>query len=249
MYYFISDVHLGHLNRKEDKEIENLLIKLLKAIKSDCETLYIVGDLFDYWFEYNTVIPSYYYRTLTILSELVDAGIKIEYIMGNHDFGHIKFFEEELGIKIHKTDIEQTLNNKKFYISHGDGKAYNDTGYLILRSILRNPISIKLFKWVHPDFGIPIASGSSHKSREHTDSKIYGEKDGMTDFAKKKLEEGFDYVIMGHRHKVIELKHANGEYFNLGEWIINPTFGTFDGNEFKIMQVKEFIKDKYDSKY
>ncbi|MCX6146984.1 MAG: UDP-2,3-diacylglucosamine diphosphatase [Candidatus Kapabacteria bacterium] len=243
MYYFISDVHLGHLERKDDKQIENLLLQLLSKIKSNCETLYIVGDLFDYWFEYNTVIPSYYYRTLTALSELCESGIKIEYIMGNHDFGHIRFFDEELGIKIYKTDIERTINNKKFYISHGDGKAYNDKGYLLLRAVLRNPFAIKIFKMIQPDFGISLARGSSHKSRKHTDSKVYGENDGMTDFAKKKLEEGFDYVVMGHRHKVIELKHSNGEYFNLGEWINNPTFGSFDGETFKILKVKEFLID------
>ncbi|PKL77373.1 MAG: UDP-2,3-diacylglucosamine diphosphatase [Ignavibacteriae bacterium HGW-Ignavibacteriae-4] len=237
MIYFISDLHLGVLERTEDRKREDLFLTLMDRIKPTCEKLYLVGDIFDYWFDYKTVIPKNFYRTLAKLREFTDAGIKIEYLMGNHDFGHRSFFEEELGIEVISTDIEREHNGKKFYISHGDGKADNDTGYLILRSVLRNKISNFIYRIIHPDIGIGLASGSSKKSRSYTDTKDYGENEGMVNFAKKKIDEGFDYVIMGHRHKRLELKHGNGTYYNLGEWIHEPSYGVFDGNEFRLEKV------------
>lgn len=163
MIYFVSDLHLGVLPRDEDKLREDKFLDFLDMIKADCERLYMVGDIFDYWFDYKTVIPKEFYRTLAKLKELSDAGIRIEYLMGNHDFGHRDFFSDELGIEVIESDIEREHNGKKFYISHGDGKADNDTGYLILRAILRNKISNKIYRFIHPDLGIGLASGSSKK--------------------------------------------------------------------------------------
>lgn len=237
MIYFFSDVHLGLLPRDEDKKREEKLLNFLDSIKRDCKTLIIVGDLFDYWFEYKTVIPKYFYKTITKLDELKSAGIEIEYLMGNHDFGHKNFFEKELGIKVHKDDIIREYDGKKFYISHGDGKSHKDTGYKILKKILRAPISIYIFLKLHPDFGIGLASGSSQKSRVYTDKKNYGKTDGMRDFAFSKIDEGYDYVIMGHRHKAEVTKHNNGYYINLGEWIKKPHYGTYINGEFKLHEL------------
>lgn len=239
MIYFISDLHLGVLQRKDDKLREDLFLALLDNIMPNCEKLYLIGDIFDYWFDYKTVIPKYFYRTLAKLKEYTDKGIEIEYLMGNHDFGHYRFFKEELGIMVIDKDIERVHNGKKFYISHGDGKADNDTGYLILRSILRNRVANFVYRIIHPDWGIGLASGSSKKSRSYTDGKSYGENDGMIKFAKRKIDEGFDYVVMGHRHKRIELDYNNGKYFNLGEWIKDPSYGVFDGEAFKLLSVTE----------
>jgi UDP-2,3-diacylglucosamine hydrolase len=237
MIYFFSDVHLGLFPREEDKKREQKLLDFFDRIKVDCTKLIIVGDLFDYWFEYKTVIPKYFFRTITKLFELRKQGIEIEYIMGNHDFGHKDFFEKELDIKIHKDDIEREFDGKKFYISHGDGKSNKDTGYKILKKILRAPLSLYLFLKLHPDFGIGIASGSSQKSRVYTDKKNYGKTDGMRDFAFKKIEEGFDFVIMGHRHKAEVTNHKNGTYINLGEWINKPHYGTFINGKFKLHEL------------
>ncbi len=241
MIYFISDVHLGIQNRAEDKLRENLLLEFLESITGKCDTLFIVGDLFDYWFEYRTVIPKYFYRTLTALGKLRESGAGIEYLMGNHDFGHRTFFEEEFGVTIHKNDIIRKIGVKKFYISHGDGKSYKDTGYKILKRILRNRAAQFLFRLLHPDVGIGMASGSSRKSRVYTDKKSYGEGDGMRDFAAARISEGFDYVIMGHRHKLIHEKLGNGSYINLGEWIYNPSYAVFDGNELITGSVAGFL--------
>lgn len=241
MIYFISDLHLGLEPRKTDIKRENLLINFLTKIEDDCEKLFIVGDLFDYWFEYNTVIPKYFYRTLNVFNNLRQKGIEIEYVMGNHDFGHIDFFEVELDIPIHRDDIIRDLYGKKFFISHGDGKSYKDTGYKILKAILRHPLSLWLYLKLHPDFGIGLASRSSKSSRNYTSKKRYGKTDGMRDYAFNKIDEGFDYVIMGHRHKAELSHHNSGIYVNLGEWIKKPTFGMFDGKNFQLIDLNDFL--------
>ena len=245
MFYFFSDVHLGLYSRQENLEREELLLCFLKAVQDDCKTLIIVGDLFDYWFEYKYVIPKYYYRILTALKELKQKGIKIEYLIGNHDFGHKNFFEEELGIPVHKDDIQREFGNKKFYITHGDGKNYRDTGYKILKRVLRNPFAQWLYGLLHPDFAIGLAAKSSKKSRRYTAKKQWGDNDGMEDFARKQFSRGFDIVIMGHRHKPT-FKDINGKIFiDLGGWLVdNPTFASFDGNEIKLGYVKEFLAEK-----
>lgn len=246
MIYFISDVHLGFGSKESSRQREELLLRFLEQIRPDCECLYIVGDLFDYWFEYNTVLPRDFFRTLTALDSFCSSGIPVEYVMGNHDFGHQSFFEQELNIPIYKEDITRQHNGKKFYIAHGDGKVYNDQGYLILRAILRNKLSIKLYQWLHPDIGIWLASGTSHKSRTYTDAKDYGKPDGLADFADKRIQEGFDYVIMGHQHQPLEKHFGNathtGTYINLGEWMHHRTFAMFDGTECKLLRLDDFLK-------
>ncbi|OGU58455.1 MAG: hypothetical protein A2X64_08590 [Ignavibacteria bacterium GWF2_33_9] len=244
MIYFISDIHLGLKIRNEDRKIEDLLIAFLEKITADVETLVIVGDLFDYWFDYKTVIPKSFYRILAAIDKLVRSGVKIEYIIGNHDFGHSRFFREEFGIEPHFHDIEREYYGKKFYISHGDGKSNKDTGYKFLKKILRNSLNQKLYRMIHPDWGIGLASRSSRKSRNYTDKKNYGEADGMTQFAERKIDEGYDYVVMGHRHKLIEEHYKDGIYFNLGEWINNPHFLRFDGNSFTFESVRSFLSNQ-----
>lgn len=240
MIYFVSDVHLGFFERDKDKIIENKFLSLLGKIKSDCSTLVLLGDIFDFWFEYKRVIPSYFYRTLAVLGDLVASGIKIDYIMGNHDFGHNTFFKNELGIDIIDADLEREFFGKKFYLTHGDAKGYKDTGYLILKRILRNKKCQKLFSLLHPDCGIGFALMSSRSSRKHTTSKDYGERDGMFEFAKDRIAEGFDYVVMGHRHlaevKIFRLGDRVGEYINLGSWLDEPHFGKFDGEQFSLVK-------------
>lgn len=243
MIYFISDLHLGLDDREKDREKENLLLNFLKKIEHNCEKLLIVGDLFDYWFEYKTVIPKYYYRTLAAFYEMTSKGIDIDYIMGNHDFGHIDFFEKELNIPVHKNDTQYTFYGKKFFISHGDGKSNKDIGYKILKKILRSPVSLWLYLKLHPNLGISLASGSSKSSRKYTRDKRYGITDGMKEYAFRKIDEGFDYVVMGHRHLAENTKYKEGYYINLGEWINKPTFGSFDGEEFKLHKVDDFLNN------
>lgn len=242
MVYFISDVHLGYEPRVRDKQREDLLLKLLRKAENEASHIVIAGDMFDYWFDYNSVIPKYFYRTLAALSNLLDAGVKIDYLMGNHDFGHFNFFKEELGIEIYENDIEREFSGKKFYISHGDGKDANDKPYLMMKKILRNGFLQKAYRKIHPDFGIGVALGTSRKSRKHTSNRAYPEPCAMIAFAERKIAEGFDYVVMGHRHRRIVKQIGAGYYVNLGDWLSEPTFGLFDGSSFDLLEARKYVE-------
>ena len=226
MHIFFSDAHLGLGSPEASRRREHHVVRFLDYVgERRPESLWIVGDLFDYWFEYRTVIPRRFVRTLGAIAALSDAGIPIEYVIGNHDFGHNDFFESELGVRLHHDDVERHLSGRRVLISHGDGKALNDTGYLILKKVLRARTSNVLWRWLHPDIGIGIASGASRRSRDHTTKKHYGgerpgEGDGLQLFARKKIEkEGFDLVVMGHNHRPAVVEFKGGTYVNLGNWL------------------------------
>jgi UDP-2,3-diacylglucosamine hydrolase len=222
--YFISDAHLGLGTKEHDREKESRLIEFLSFIEPKASELYIVGDLFDAWIEYRSVIPKGHHRLFTKLEDLTRKGIAVHFLVGNHDFWMRDFFEKELGVHLYREPIETVIDGKRFYIHHGDGLALNDLGYRILKKILRNPVSIWLYTWVHPDIGYGIARTTSQKSRAYTSDKDYGEADGMSQAAKARIEGGDDFVIMGHRHKPHTEQIGKGMYFNLGDWITYNTY-------------------------
>lgn len=242
MIYFFSDVHLGFFDRNKETEREGMLVAFLESISHNCEKLFIVGDLFDFWFDYKTVIPRHFFRTISTLHKLKTLGVEIFYIMGNHDFGHYNFFEMELGIPIIPNDLEIVLSGKKFLISHGDGKIPNDYGYLVLKKILRNRLAQKLYRLIHPDLGIWLASRSSQKSRSYTQNRNPIVPDPLFEFAKAKIEEGYEFVVMGHTHQANCINYQGGTYVNLGDWFNDPTFAQFDGNSIALLKVKELVK-------
>ena len=236
---FISDIHLGLQPAETEKEKENLLVKLFDEVACKADKLFILGDLFDYWFEYRRVIQKGFLKTLAGLQTLSEKGVEIHYIIGNHDFLHDDFFEKEIGIKkVYQDPFPITLDGKKFYLAHGDGLVKNDIGYLILKKILRNRFLQWIYSLIHPDFGIWVASSTSKTSREYTKAKDYGEVDGMFEEAKRKIENGFDYVIFGHLHQRKFEKYNSGTYINLGSWLDKPCYGIFKDNEFKIIDWK-----------
>jgi len=234
-YLFISDIHLGLQAKEVEQEKEKLLVKFLEFAESNCDELFIVGDLFDYWFEYKRVYQKGFFRTLTALKKLTDKGIKIHYFIGNHDFLHRDFFEKEIGAKMYKDAIEFSLNEKKFFIGHGDGMVENDTGYKILKWVLRNKVTQWMYSKLHPDFGIWLASRTSKSSREYTTKKDYGEVDGLFETAKKKIDQGSDYVIFGHLHKKVFKNYKEGSYINLGSWLDEPCYGILNQEGFRII--------------
>jgi UDP-2,3-diacylglucosamine hydrolase len=226
-YFFISDIHLGLLSHKEEREREKLVVKFLEYAKDSCDELFIIGDLFDYWFEYKRVIQKGFIRTLAALAAFETLGKKVHYIIGNHDFMHRNFFESEVGVKLYNGPIEIMLNDKKFFMAHGDGLVKNDLGYKILKKILRNKSVQRAYSIIHPDLGIKIASKTSKTSRGYTSGKHYGQIDGLLETAKQKIDAGSDYVIFGHSHTPAFEKYNNGFYINLGTWLDKPCYGKF----------------------
>jgi len=234
IYYFISDVHLGIKSNISVKEQESILLNFLDEIKKDAKELIIVGDLFDCWIEYKQVVPKGFYRFLAKTDELINEGVKITYLSGNHDFWYGTYFKDEFGIDIIHNPISREIEGKKFYIHHGDGLAYKDTGYKILKVILRSKVSQFFYSLLHPDIGIWLAKKSSSSSREYTGKKNFSPRDGLQDYAVKKFEEGYDYVLMGHRHYGYTYKEKNGTYVNLGDWVTIFSYGELRNGEFKL---------------
>lgn len=233
---FISDVHLGLENTENEIKKENSLIKLIELHKNQIGYLFIVGDLFDYWFEYKYVYQKGYNEILSVFKKLVSEGIEIHYLIGNHDFMHKDFFEKQIGVKLHRNNFNFEIETHKFFIAHGDDFVYNDYGYKILKKILRNRFTQCLYSIIHPDFGIWLASSISKKSRNYTDKKEYGKIDGLLETAKSKIDFGIDYVIMGHTHikKIVDYK--SGIYVNLGSWLNKPYYAIYKNNKLEILE-------------
>ena len=226
--FFISDAHLGLGNAGEERAKEDRLIAFIDHCRNSSDYLFILGDLFDAWFEYRTVIPKGYHRLFTALENLRTAGTEIHYLTGNHDFWMRDFFSANLGIILHRESFAMRIGTTSFFLHHGDGLAVRDLGYRILKPILRNPVSVWLYTWLHPDIGIPLARSSSKKSRVYTAAKEYGETDGMRRYAERKINEGSDIVVMGHRHLPVSETIGSGTYINLGDWITHNTYAEFD---------------------
>ena len=237
--YFISDAHLGLGTKESERAKEQRLIKFFQSIKTDARHLFIVGDLFDAWFEYRTVIPKGYHRLFHALEELIQKGVEIHYLAGNHDFWQRDFFTEDLGIIQHREPFTTRIDEKTIYIHHGDGLAQYDAGYRFLKKILRNRFSIWLYTWLHPDIGIPIARSSSRKSRTYTTTKDYGESDGMVAFAQTMIDAGSDIVVMGHRHQPVRKILGKGIYINLGDWITHNSFAELTQGEITLKSWQE----------
>ncbi len=237
VYFFISDIHLGLQEKAQEEAKEKKLVNFLKFAETNCDELFIVGDLFDYWFEYRRVYQKGFYRTLTALKDLSEAKIKLHYFIGNHDFLHRDFFEKEFGAIMYGDGLSIDLNGKKFFIAHGDGMVSNDTGYNILKWVLRNKFFQSLYSLLHPDLGIAIASRTSKTSRNYTDKKNYGEVDGLYETAKKKIDQGYDFVLFGHLHKYIWKSYKQGNYINLGSWLDKPCFGILRNQTFEIVDL------------
>lgn len=225
--YFISDAHLG-INLAGYESREDDLIGFLNTVVSEADHLFIVGDLFDFWIEYKTTIRSCYFKILNALANLRNSGTDITYITGNHDFAVKSFLVDTLGIKVVHDHYSIRYQNKLLHFFHGDGIIAKDSGYRILRKILRNPLNQKLYQMLHPDFAIWLAELFSGSSRKYladrlTESKI----DEYKAAALQMLNNGDDLVIFGHTHRAQLWQMPNGKSFlNPGEWIKKYTYGT-----------------------
>lgn len=238
--YFASDNHLGLPSRKESLEREKKFVRWLDEIKNDAAVIFLLGDLFDFWFEYKTVVPKGFVRTLGKLAEISDSGIPIHYFVGNHDLWMHGYFEEELNIPVYHNPEEFQINGKTFLIGHGDGLGPGDKGYKRMKKLFRNPVSRWFYRWLHPDLGVRIAQYFSVKNKlisGDEDVKFLGdENEWLVLYSKKKLEEKHrDYFVFGHRHLPLEIKlNDSSTYINLGDWISYFTYGEYNGKDFRL---------------
>jgi UDP-2,3-diacylglucosamine hydrolase len=234
--YFFSDFHLGAPDFSSSLIREKRIVAFLESIRHDAQQIIIAGDVFDFWYEYKTVVPKHFVRLLGKLAEITDTGISIILFAGNHDMWMRSYFETELNIPVYFEPRTFNWNNKKFYVGHGDGLGPGDHGYKFIKKIFRNKFCQWLFGQLHPTLGMGIANYFSRKSRQKTgssDAVFLGEdNEWLTIYSREVLsKEHYDYFIFGHRHLPLTIKlNDNAEYINLGDWITHFTYAVFDGN-------------------
>jgi len=216
---FLSDAHLGTEGREREAAREARLHDFLATLPGRASSLYIVGDLFDFWFEYRTAVPRRHFPTLAALERLRKAGVDIVYLNGNHDFWLGTFLAETLGIRTVDGPVVLEQQGRRLWVHHGDGLVGGDLGYRMLRAVLRHPASIRAYQWLHPDLGIPLAHAVSGWSRRSRGEPPLEPERLWNEIAAPRFAEGFDAVIIGHFHHVYERRENGREFFVLGDWI------------------------------
>ncbi len=243
--YFASDFHLGVPNAEESLKRERKIVRWLESIRHDAHTIYLLGDIFDFWFEYRHAIPRGFIRLQGKLAELRDAGIPIVFFTGNHDMWMFDYFPKELGIPVYREPQVLQVGDQKLLIGHGDGLGPGDHTYKIIKKFFNSKICQWLFARIHPNLGIGIANYWSKKSRisnQKMDEKFQGEEKEFlwvycTETEKK---EHFDYYIFGHRHLPLDIRIGDrSRYINLGEWVNYTTYAVYDGKQ---IELKSFEK-------
>ena len=242
--YFASDNHLGAPTTAESKPREAKFVQWLDNIKADAGAIFLLGDLFDFWFEYKTVVPKGFVRTLGKLAELRDSGIPIYFFVGNHDLWMDDYFQTELNIPVYHHPLEVECAGKRFLIGHGDGLGPGDKGYKRMKKVFTNPFCKWLFRWLHPDIGVRLAQYLSVKNKlisGEEDVHFLGEdNEWLVQYCKRKLEtQHYDYFLFGHRHLPMTIRVGEGStYINTGDWIHYFTYAVFDPKTG--LEIKEF---------
>ncbi len=243
--YFLSDIHLGAPMLDNHRERELRLVRWLEEIRLDCGALFLLGDTFDFWFEYKQAIPKGFIRFLAKICAFTEQNIPVHLFTGNHDTWIFDYLPQECGVILHTHNEIFNIKNKRFLLGHGDGLNPKDKGYLFLYRILHNPFLEVCFRWIHPDIGIWFAKKwSSHSRLENgeieADSYQGEEKEEIVQFCKQTLQsQHFDYFIFGHRHLQLNIKLSNNSrYINTGDWITYCSYATFDGNNVELKSIK-----------
>lgn len=235
--YFASDFHLGFPDFESTIEREKRVVRWLREISKDAAEVFLVGDLFDFWFEYKRAVPKGFSRMLAAIGDLTDSGVKVHVFTGNHDLWMWDYLPKETGAEVHKGPLERTWNGKRFYIAHGDGLGPGDHGYKFLKKIFTNRVCQWLFARIHPNTGVWIALKSSQTSRNAQKPEIYqylgADKEWLIIHSKEVLQqEHFNFFVYGHRH--VPMTYDLGPdslYVNLGDWIVNFSYACFDGEQ------------------
>ena len=243
--YFVSDSHLGLPPGEKSMEREKLLVEWLGMVSRDAGTIFLMGDIFDYWFEYRKVVPRGFVRLLGKIAEITDSGIEVNFFTGNHDVWIFDYLPEETGIKVFKKPARMEIHGKKFFLAHGDGLGPGEKSYKLLKRIFRNRFLQWMYARIHPDFSTSFAHRWSKHSRlsKGAFTPFLGEnKEGLILYSRKILEkEHFDYFVYGHRHIPLDLKLNNeSRIIYLGDWYVNFTYAVFDG---KNLELKHYLKE------
>jgi UDP-2,3-diacylglucosamine hydrolase len=241
--YFASDFHFGVPDHALSREREDLVVSWLEEIRKDATEIYLIGDVFDFWFEYSAVIPKGFIRFQGKLAELADSGIKITLFKGNHDMWMFDYFVKELGIQVISDELILERNGKKFYLHHGDGLGPGDAKYKILKKIFRSTFCQWLFARIHPNFGVRIAKKWSKYSRLQNNQKEEFQdlsKEWLVSYCKELLlKEHYDFLIFGHRHLPLDVQLGKSRYINLGEWMNFNSYAVFDGENLELRYFKK----------
>lgn len=237
--YFASDFHLGVPDAASSLAREKKIVRWLDQVKQDAELIILVGDIFDFWFEYRHAIPRGFIRLQGKLAEITDSGIAVYFFTGNHDMWMFDYFTQELNIPIIRKPISTQFSGKTFYIGHGDGLGPQDYTYKLLKRIFTNQACQWLFARLHPNLGIGIASRWSRRSRISNTGKdevFKGDDEWLITFCKAmEKQRPHDYYIFGHRHLPLDLQiNERARYVNLGEWVNFYSYAVFDGHELSL---------------
>jgi len=243
--YFASDFHLGVNGIHTSEQREKFIVQWLTEIEKDAEEIFLVGDLFDFWFEYKRAVPKGFIRLLGKLASLTDKGIPVHVFIGNHDMWMFDYLPKETGVKLYREPIERNFNGKNFLIGHGDGLGPGDKGYKFIKKIFRNKFCQWCFARLHPNFGIGLAnyfSRSSRKKTKHENVYLGDEKEFLVQYILEiEKTKHFDNYVFGHRHLPIQMKIQNSDYINLGDWIEFYTYAEFDGEKIELKKYNQAI--------
>ncbi|MBM3328278.1 MAG: UDP-2,3-diacylglucosamine diphosphatase [Calditrichaeota bacterium] len=226
---FLADCHIPLVVRPGQETWRSRVIQFLREVGPSARSLVLLGDLFDFWFEWRRVVPGAAFPVLEAIAGLCRQGVQVLYIGGNHD-GHIgQFLQNEVGIRISRQPVDALIGEKRFHLIHGDGLAPRDRGYRLLRRIVRWGPTEHLYRLIHPDLGIYLAYCLSGTSRSHFGEAGRTTAEDYRKYARTVIDRGFDFVVMGHRHEAEWLPHSSGGMLAIGDWIRKGSYGWFDG--------------------
>ncbi len=243
--YFASDFHLGIPDHDRSLVREKRMVAWLEMARADASEIYLMGDLFDFWFEYRTAIPRGYARLLGKLAEITDSGIPVHLFRGNHDMWAFNYLTEELNITLHRDPEFHEFNGVKFYLAHGDGLGPGDHGYKFIKKVFANRFNQWLFRLLHPDLGIRMALYWSRKSRavatekekkdEERNKKLIEERIRIHSLEMIRNHPDLQFLIYGHYHyPMVSPLSETAIQVVLGDWITHFSYGVFDGRTFEL---------------
>ncbi len=241
--YFISDVHLGVPDYDSSLAREKKMVKWLQSIEVDIKNLFILGDIFDMWYDYNHVAPKGYVRLLGQLARMSDNGVNIHYFAGNHDMWIFDYFEKEIGLRVYRTPMLFDIDGKKILMGHGDGLGSGDYKYKFLKRLFAGKLNQWFFARLHPNFALGVAEFFSNRSRianGNFEEEYQGdENEILVQYCKEKLKtEHYDFFIFGHRHIAMDLKlNDESRYINLGEWVKNPHIASYEKGDMELVKI------------